>query len=125
VRKRALLIGLVVFCVFGLRPWRIFAQAGAGYTKIASTNGLSQIDTAVASGQVFNYVVTAFNASGESGPSNVVTAIIPSTAVTHSVSLSWTAPVASPTGGVPTGYNVYRELVVLPNPPGALTETTQ
>lgn len=111
---RLLLVVLLFYCTFG------FAQAPTGYTKIASTNGLSEIDTAVASGQVFNYVVTATNAAGESGPSNVVTAIIPSTTALHSVALSWTAPAVDASHGAATAYNVYRELVVLPNPPAVL-----
>jgi hypothetical protein len=110
---------LLVYCVVG------FAQAPAGYVKIASTNGLSQIDTAVTSGQVFNYVVTATNTSGESGPSNVVTAVIPNTVAVHSVALSWTAPVPDATHGAATAYNVYREQILLPNLPGALNEVVQ
>jgi hypothetical protein len=110
---------LLVYCVVG------FAQAPTGYIKLASTNGTSQIDTAVTSGQVFNYVVTATNAAGESGPSNVVTAVIPNTAVAHSVALSWTASAVDPNHGAALAYNVYRELVTSPNPVAALTEVVQ
>ena len=121
-------LGRVVFVallLYLVPVWRVFAQAPTGYTKIASTNGLSEIDTAVASGQVFNYVVTATNTAGESGPSNVVTAIIPSTTAVHSVALSWTAPATDPSHGPATSYNVYRELVTLPNQPGVLSEVVQ
>lgn len=110
----SLLTVLLFYCVVG------FAQPPAGYTLIAQTNGLSQIDTAVASGQVFNYVVTAVNAAGESGPSNIVIAVIPSTTVSHSVALSWTASAVDSSHAAATGYNVYRELVTSPNPVGVL-----
>jgi hypothetical protein len=129
--KRLVLVGLLVFCIFGLRPWRIFAQAGAGYVKIASTNGFSQFDTAVTAGQVWNYEITAVNASGESGPSNVVTVIIPAApstscgaGIAHCVNLSWSASVVDATHSAALTYNVYREQVVLANPPVVNPPTT-
>ena len=108
--KRLLFLGLVVFCAANA-----FAQAGAGYTKIASTNGLSQIDTAVTDGDVYQYQVTAINQFGESTPITSNVAPIPATG-THSVTLSWGA---SPTAGVT--YNVYRITGAPPNSPGAFT----
>jgi hypothetical protein len=122
--RRLLFISLILFCAGA------FAQAPAGYTKIASTNGLSQIDTAVTAGQIFNYTVTTVVTAAdgtviESAPSNIITAVIPTVVdglcgigITHCVDLAW---VASATTGVT--YNVYRQLVTSPNPPGVLTKT--
>jgi hypothetical protein len=107
---------LLVYCIFGPQIWQVLAQAGVGYVKIASTSGLSQIDTTVVDGSVYLYEVTAANAAGESTPVSTGPAVIPAMGV-HSVTLAWGA---SSSPGVT--YNVYRELVVLPNPPGAATE---
>lgn len=93
------------------------AQAPIGYVKIASTTATNYTDTAVASGDVWNYVVTATNVAGESGPSNVWTATTPITSVSHSNAITWTVS----TGGAPaTGYNVYRAPGGPPNAPQAL-----
>jgi hypothetical protein len=108
---------LLIYFVFGPQIWRVLAQAGAGYVKIASTSGLSQIDTAVVDGDVYLYEVTAANAAGESSPVTTGAAIIPTTG-THSVTLAWGA---STTPGVT--YNVYRIQVVIPNPPAAASAT--
>jgi hypothetical protein len=115
---------LLVYCVVG------FAQAPAGYTKMVSTTANTFTDTAVGAGQVFNYVVTATNAAGESGPSNVITAAIPATAstlcgtgISHCVTFTWTVPPTDAGHLAATGYNVYRELVTVPNPPVAASPT--
>ena len=117
---------LMVYCVVG------FAQAPAGYIKMVSTSTNTFTDTSVGAGQVFNYVVTATNAAGESLPTMSVMAIIPSvvstscgTGIPHCVTLNWTAPPTDANHFVATGYNVYRELVTVPNPPGALSEVVQ
>jgi hypothetical protein len=127
--KRALFIGLLLFF-----PWRVFAQATTGYTKIASTNGLSQIDTAVTDGAVYEYQITSFCAQpvapatagpcglntsgqpiiGESAPLVSNPADIPNDGKIHTVTLSW---IASLTPGAI--YNVYRIEAAGPTPPGA------
>jgi hypothetical protein len=114
--SRFLFGALLFLCISG----SALAQAPTGYTKIGSepANILTFNDGAVTSGQVWNYVVTAFNAAGESGPSNVVTGTTPNTTAVHENSLTWTAPVADANHGAATGYNIYRQQVLSPNPPG-------
>jgi fibronectin type 3 domain-containing protein len=110
MKARLLFLGLVVFWAANA-----FAQAGAGYTKIASTNGLSQIDTSVVDGDVYQYQVTSVNQFGESTPITSNVALIPATG-THSVTVSWGA---SATAGVT--YNVYRITGAIPSPPALPT----
>ena len=117
---------LLVYCVVG------FAQTPTGYTKMVSTTANTFTDTAVAAGQVFNYVITATDAAGESGPSNVITAAIPTapstlcgTGVAHCVTFTWTIPPTDASHFTATGYNVYRELVTVPNPPVVGPPTVQ
>lgn len=123
------IVGTVLFAlilVWLIMPWRnTFAQGPSGYTKVGSvafgTN--SYADTTVTRGDTYDYAVTAYNAAGESGPSNVVTVTDPTTGTgTPTVTLGWT-PATS--GGTPTGYNVYRFLVQVPGPPTSLGATAQ
>jgi len=84
-------------------PTLASATAGGGGSLAATT---------------YYYVVTAVNANGETSKSNELS--VTTTGTTGSVTLTWlapTAPVAEagqpaglglPTGGAPTGYNVYR-----------------
>jgi len=117
-------------------PFLAHAQAGAGYTKIASTNGLSQIDTSVTDGAVYEYQITSFCAQpvapatagpcglnalggpviGESMPLVSNPADIPNDGKAHTVTLNW---VASLTPGAI--YNVYRIEATGPAPPSAST----
>lgn len=110
---RALFLALLSLTA-GISPLVVVAQSLAGYAKVTSVTTTTYTDTTVTSGQVWNYYVTATNAAGESAPSNIVTAVTPATAVAHSNALSWTGSAGA------TGYNVYREQVTVPNPPGAL-----
>jgi len=115
----SLFIALLCFWAF---PWRyVFAQSTPGYTKISPSTGVTTTTfttgTLVNSG-VYNFEVTAQNAAGESGPSNIVSVTIPSTG-THTVALSWTA---SPNASF---YNVYDQQVTIPNPPTGLVATPQ
>lgn len=96
-----------------------FAQGPSSFTKVGSVSTTSFVDSSVTSGQVLEYAVTATNAAGESGPSNIVTATTPTTAVSHSNTLVWNASVGA------TGYNVYRFLVQVPAAPGSLAVTSQ
>lgn len=111
---------LLVYFVFGPHIWRVLAQAGAGYVKIASTSGLSQIDTSVVNGQAYQYQVTAVDQFGESTPVTSMIAIIPATGI-HSVTLSWIASTTIATPAVT--YNVYRLTGTIPNQPGAVAVT--
>jgi len=110
---------LLVYCVFGPQIWKVLAQAGAGYVKIASTSGLSQIDTSVVDGAAYQYQVTAVNGFGESTPITSMIAVIPATGI-HTVTLAWTASATVSTP--PVTYNIYRLTGTIPNPPGAVSE---
>lgn len=117
-----LFIGLLLFWS-GLWqvPLHVFAAADPGFTKVGTvafgTNAFT--DSTVVDGTTYSYEVTAQNAAGESGPSNVVTGSVPATG-THTASLSWTPGTG---GGVPTTYNIYRVTVQIPNQPAALNLT--
>lgn len=117
----ALFVGLLLFWSGLWRLPRIFAAADPGFTKVGTvafgTNAFT--DTTVVDGTTYSYEVTAQNAAGESGPSNVVTGSVPATG-THTASLSWTPGTG---GGTPTTYNVYRVTVAPPNQPAALQLT--
>lgn len=105
--RRLVLLPLILILAAGFAK----AQAPSGYTKLVSVTATTFTDTQMSSGVILNYVVTATNLAGESGPSNILTAVIPNTAVTHSVALTWNASAGA------TGYNVYREQVVTPAAP--------
>jgi fibronectin type 3 domain-containing protein len=91
------------------------ATNGGPYTTVASPAGTSFADTAVTNGTAYYYVVTAVNATGESGNSNQATATpnaaptaplppvnLTATGGNQQVSLAWTASTGA------TGYNVKR-----------------
>jgi hypothetical protein len=106
---------VLVWCVLGPKPWKVLAQADAGYTKIGSSVTTTYTDSTVADGLTYSYEVTAFNAAGESTPTPMGNGTIPATG-THTATVTWTAG----SGGSPAaGYNVYRETVSVPNQPGA------
>jgi hypothetical protein len=134
---RALLSLLLIYWTLGLTPWRAFAQASAGYVKIASTNGTSQIDTAVVDGATYQYEITTFCTPptppatvgvcgtnpltgvpffGESLPLISNPATIAFTGTGHSVTINWAAPVPVIPGII---YNVYKVEASSPNPPVA------
>ena len=120
MRKWIGVSAFILLLAFFVLPWRpVFGQATSGYTKIASVNfGTNTYsDTAVVTGDINNYEITAQNAKGESGPSNIITLTTPSGAGPHSNTLTWTPGSG---GGTPTTYNVYRLSVTIPNPPTGL-----
>lgn len=113
-------LGLFVLLMAVLLFYRspiIQAQAPSGFTKIVSVTGTTYTDTSVTAGQVNQYTVTSTDTAGESGPSNIITATTPNTTGQHSNALTWTAPTS---GETPTGYNVYRMTVTVPNQPTGL-----
>lgn len=99
--------------------WKLHAQAATGYSKVNTTaiSGLTFTTPQLTDGAVYNFEVTAVGTGGESVPSNIVTATVPATG-THTATLNWTA---STTPGVT--YNVYDQLVPVPNPPAATSVT--
>lgn len=111
--KRAFLLVLLAVALLRITV-AVSAQGPTGFTKEASVTATTYTDTAVVSGNVWQYAVTATDAAGESGPSNIVTATTPSTTGAHSNALTWTASTGA------TGYNVYRSQVTVPNPPAGL-----
>ena len=115
--SRVLFLSVLLLCA-GLTPLLLLAQVLAGYTKVGSVTTTTYVDSTVTSGQVWSYYVTATNLAGESQPSNIVTAVTPTTTGTHSNTLTWTASAGA------TGYNIYRSQVTVPNPPGALGVTS-
>jgi fibronectin type 3 domain-containing protein len=91
------------------------ATNGGPYTTVASPAGTSDTDTTVTNGTAYYYVVTAVNATGESGNSNQATATpaaaptapapplnLTATGGNQQVSLAWTASTGA------TTYNVKR-----------------
>lgn len=69
------------------------STAGTGYTTIATVPypGMTYIDTDVKAGEVWYYVVTAYNAGGESSPTNEVTCTTPFQAPATPTGLSGTS----------------------------------
>ncbi len=72
------------------------ATNGGPYTTIAAVTATNYVDTSIASGATYYYVVTAADPSGESPPSNQASAAIPLpalagvyTAANNSLTLSW------------------------------------
>lgn len=112
----ALFAVLLFGLIFGFNPLAIWAQATAGYTKVntAPTTATTFTTGTLANGTVLNFEITAVNAAGESGPSNIITLAIPATG-THMVTLNWIASTGA------TSYNVYDQQVLIANPPGALS----
>jgi hypothetical protein len=91
------------------------ATNGGPYTTVAAPAGTSYTDTAVTNGTPYYYVVTAVNATGESGNSNQATATataaptapapplnLTATGGNQQISLAWTASTGA------TSYNVKR-----------------
>lgn len=122
LRKRW--IGIAIFVLVLLyfamgSPWNLLAQATTGYTKINTTAVTATTFTTgtLTDGIAYNFEVTGVNSAGvESGPSNIVTAVIPASG-THTVTLSWTAGTNDAT------FNVYDQQVAAANPPVALSYT--
>jgi hypothetical protein len=77
--------------------------SGGPYTTVGSTGGTSFTNTGLANGTTYFYVVTAVNASGESGNSNQVSATPQSVAPAPPTQL--TATGTSPDGSPCTGYS--------------------
>lgn len=92
----------------------LYAQATSGFTKVntAAITGTTFTSGTLVDGSLYNVEVTAVNAAGESGPSTIVSGQIPATG-THTFTLTWTVSAGA------TSYNVYDQLVTVPNPPGA------
>jgi fibronectin type III domain protein len=65
--------------------------SGGPYVVIGTVNSpatLTYVDTGVVAGQQYYYVVTAFNAGGDSTPSNQIACVIPFQAPTTPTGLS-------------------------------------
>lgn len=94
--------------------FKLYAQATTGYTKVNSApiTGTTFTSGTLVNGGFYNVEITAVNQAGESGPSTIVSGSVPPTG-THTFTVSWT-----PSSGA-TSYNVYDQLVAIPNPPGA------
>jgi hypothetical protein len=115
---------VLVLLLAGLGSLRkLYAQAGAGYTKLNTSpiTTTSFTTGTLIDGATYNFEVTAFNSAGESTPM-IATATVPATG-THTVTLSWVASVVDATHSAPTGYNAYDQQVLIPNPPGAISVT--
>lgn len=108
---------LLTVLVFGFQPWKVFAQADAGYTKVGTSATLQFIDLTVQNGHNYQYEVTAFSGPLESTATSDGIAVIPGSG-THSVTVRWGA---STTPGA--AYNIYRLEVFAPNPPGVVSLT--
>lgn len=111
---------ILVLLLVGIGNVRqIYAQATAGFTKVNTTpvSGTSFTSPTVINGAVYNVEVTAVNVAGESVPSVIVSGQAPASG-THAFILSWTAP-TNCTLANPCTYNVYDQVVTVPNPPGA------
>src|ERR1700689_5889360 len=105
IRRQMIRFTTFILFAISISTVSLHAQAPSGYVKIASTTSTTYTDTNVSSGDVWNYVVTATNVAGESGPSNVLTETTPVTQVAHLNTIAWTS---NPGGSPATGYNVYR-----------------
>jgi hypothetical protein len=117
----AIFILAVAIFAIGYRPDRLYAQATAGYTKVnaAPISGTTFTSGTLIDGDSYNVEVTALNSAGvESGPSNILTGVVPATG-THTFTLTWTP------GTNDVTYNVYDQAapVAPANPPvaGSLT----
>lgn len=89
----------------------------AGYVNIGSVSAsvLNFVDTTNCKPNLTcSYEVTAFNAVGESQPSNIIT--VTWSATNTKTTLTWAA---STGGGVPAGYNIY--FLAAPAAPTGLT----
>jgi hypothetical protein len=111
-------VAIAIFAI-GYRPDKLYAQATTGYTKVNTTaiTGTTFTSGTLTDGVAYNVEVTALNSAGvESGPSNILTGVVPATG-THTFTVTWTAG----TGDVT--YNVYDQVVAAANPPvaGSLT----
>jgi hypothetical protein len=107
----AVLLWLLVFGSFR----KLYAQATTGFTKINTSPVTTTTFTTgtLTDGVAVSFEVTAVNSAGESGPSNIVSGVVPATG-THTATLTWTASAGA------TSYNVYDQIVTIPNPPAAL-----
>jgi fibronectin type 3 domain-containing protein len=70
-------------CSGGITGYNVYraTKTGGPYTKISGSSGVTvtqYFDPTVVPGTTYYYVVTSFNANGESGYSNQWTAVIPS-----------------------------------------------
>jgi hypothetical protein len=114
----SVLVLVLLLCGLGA-PWKLWSQATANYTKINTAPvATTTFTTGTLTAGAYNFEVTALSAAGlESGPSNIVTPIIPNDGKSHTVTLTWTASTGDMT------YNVYDQVVAPANPPGALSFT--
>jgi hypothetical protein len=79
----------------GFHIWRAAGTSapvttGTPYATVTPSTVLTYVDTAVAAGNTFTYVITAFNAGGDSTPSNSATCVTPFSPPTSPTTLSGT-----------------------------------
>jgi cellulose 1,4-beta-cellobiosidase len=98
---------LAVLLLAGRSSTRAQNLAGYSVLNTSPVTATSFADSACADSQRCFYYVTAVNAIGESGPSNIVNVTIPATG-THTVTVSWSASTGA------TSYNVYKGTAPLP-----------
>lgn len=112
-------ISLAVLALLLTVGWGL-AQGPSGYTKIGSVTAptLTYTDTTCADGTGCQYAATSVNAIGESAPSNITPVQVIAATGSWKVVLTWNAPT---TGGAPTGYNIYRQVVLAPGAPSGCT----
>jgi hypothetical protein len=109
---------VLLYLVVG-NPWKLFAQATSGYTKVntAPISGTTFTSPTLTDGVAYNVEITALNSAGvESAPSNILTGVVPATG-THTFTVAWTA------GTNDVTYNVYDQVVAAANPPVATSIT--
>jgi hypothetical protein len=94
----------------------VLGQGSSGYTKVNTSIITASTFTTptLTDGVAYNFEVTGVNSAGvESGPSNIVTAIVPATG-THTATITWTP------GSNDVTFNVYAQVVASANPPSAV-----
>lgn len=91
----------------------LYAAGDPGYTKVNASpiSGTAFTSQTLINGATYNVEITAVNAAGESGPSTILTGTVPPSG-THTFTVNWLASTGA------TSYNVYDQVVTIPNPPG-------
>jgi hypothetical protein len=100
---------------------KLYAQATAGYTKVASVPFATgtvnfTMATPLIAGATYNVEITGQNAVGESGPSAIQVVTEP-TIGSHTTG-TITGVTQNASGGTPATINIYVQQVQIPNPLG-------